>query len=132
MSLERRFAIQLAIQINTLEDRNNSILNRREVRAILRDAAGKVNRIDAASHIADRLNVDKKKVITIEMKGQRGTTDLKSTFYIYNDDQEMNRLPRYRILRNIPKGDRKKLLEEEKAEKLKAKQASVAKSGVGA
>jgi len=41
-------------------------------------------------------------------------------------------LPRYRMLRGISKADRKKLLDEEKAEKLKAKQAAAAsKSGPG-
>jgi small subunit ribosomal protein S24e len=122
----------LTIEVNTLQDLHNSLLNRREITAILRDAAGKITRIDAANHIADKLNVDNKKVITISMIGQRGTPDLKSTFYIYNNEQEMNQLPRFRVLRNMPKADRKKLLDEEKAQKLKAKQSSVAKSGSGA
>jgi small subunit ribosomal protein S24e len=132
MSLQRRFASKLTVELNTLEDRNNSLLNRREIRAVLRNAAGKVTRIDAAQQIADKLDVDKKRVITIAMTGQRGTTDLESTFYIYNNEDEMNKLPRYRVLRNMSKADRKKLLDEEKAQKLKAKQSSVAKSGTGA
>ena len=122
----------MTLEVNTIEDRNNSLLNRREITAILRDAAGKITRIDAANHIADKLNVDNKKVITISMIGQRGTTDLKSIFYIYNDEQETNQLPRFRVLRNMPKADRKKLIDEEKAQKLKAKQSAVAKSGSGA
>jgi small subunit ribosomal protein S24e len=122
----------LALELNTLEDRNNSLLNRREVRAILKNAAGKVTRIDAAQQIADKLNVDKKRVIAITMLGQRGTMDLESTFYIYNNEDDMKKqLPRYRMLRGISKADRKKLLDEEKAQKLKSKQASAAKSGAG-
>jgi small subunit ribosomal protein S24e len=120
----------LALELNTLEDRNNPLLSRREVTAILRNAAGKVNRIDAAKQIAERFNVDKNKVITITMTGQRGTMDLRSTFYIYNSEDDMKKqLPRYMTLRGIAKADRKKLLDEEKAQKLKAKQAAAAKSG---
>ena len=133
MSLKRRFSTKLSIEVSTLEDRNNSLLNRREIKAVFRNAAGKVTRIDAANQIADKLDVDKKRVVTIAMEGQRGTTELKSTFYVYNNEQEMNQqLPRYMLLRNIPKAERKKLLEEQKAQKLKAKQSSVAKSGTGA
>ena len=120
----------MALEFNTLEDRNNPLLSRREVTAILRNAAGKVNRIDAAKQIAERFNVDKNKVITITMTGQRGTMDLRSTFYIYNSEDDMKKqLPRYMTLRGIPKADRKKLLDEEKAQRLKAKQAAAAKSG---
>ena len=120
----------MALELNTLEDRNNPLLNRREVTAILRNAAGKVTRIDAANQIADKFNVDKSRVITIAMTGQRGTMDLRSTFYIYdNQDNMKEQLPRYMTLRSIPKAERKKLLDEEKANKLKAKQAAAAKSG---
>jgi small subunit ribosomal protein S24e len=123
---------QLAQELNTLEDRNNPLLNRREIRAILKNAAGKFTRTDAAQQIADKLNVDKKTVIAITMTGQRGTTDLESIFYIYNNEDDMKKqLPRYRLLRGISKDDRKKILDEEKAQKLKSKQASAAKSGTG-
>jgi small subunit ribosomal protein S24e len=56
--------------------------------------------------------------------------DLESTFYIYNNEDEMKKhLPRFRTLRGISKADRKKLLDEEKAQKLKTKQASAAGAG---
>jgi small subunit ribosomal protein S24e len=131
MSLQTSFASTLALEMNTLEDRSNPLLNRREVRAIIKNAAGKVTRIDAAQQIAEKLNVDKNKVIAISMTGQRGTMDLRSTFYIYNNEDDMKKqLPRYRMLRGISKADRKKLLDDEKAENLKAKQAAAAsKSG---
>ena len=117
----------MALELTTLEDRTNPLLNRREVRAILRNASGKMTRIDAAQQIAEKLNVDKNKVIAISMTGQRGTMDLQSTFYIYNNQDDMKKqLPRFRMLRGMSKADRKKLLDEEKAEKLKAKQAAAA------
>jgi len=133
MSLQTTLGSILALEMNTLEDRNNPLLNRREMRVIIKNAAGKVTRIDAAQHIAEKLDVDKNRVIAISMTGQRGTMDLQSSFYIYNNEDDMKKhLPRYRMLRGISKADRKKLLDEEKAEKLKAKQAAAAsKPGPG-
>jgi small subunit ribosomal protein S24e len=120
----------LALELTTLEDRNNPLLNRREVRAILRNTAGKVTRMDATQQIAEKLNVDKNRVIAINMTSQHGTTDLHSTFYIYNNEEDIKKqLPRYRILRSMSKADRKKLLDEEKAQKLKAKQAVASDRG---
>jgi small subunit ribosomal protein S24e len=58
------------------------------------------------------------------MNGQKGKTDLHGTFYIYNSlEQAKSQLPRYRILRTLPKDERKKIIDEEKAARLKAKQA---------
>jgi small subunit ribosomal protein S24e len=126
----KKICKQLALELTTLEDRNNPLLNRREVKAILRNAAGKVTRTDAAQQIAEKLNVDKNRVIAINITGQRGTMDLHSTFYIYSNEEDMKKqLPRYRILRGMSKADRKKLLDEEKAQKLKAKQAAASASG---
>jgi small subunit ribosomal protein S24e len=59
------------------------------------------------------------------MKSERGKRDLVGTFYAFNSEEEAkNKVPRYRLLRNLSKEERKKLIDEEKAAKLKAKQAS--------
>lgn len=121
-------------EVVTLEDRRNSLLNRREVKVLFRGAAGKIKKTDAAEKIAGELNVDKKKVIPINLICETGMTDVHGVFYVYDDEKEANKqLPRYRILRTLPKADRKKILDEEKAVKLKAKQeaAAAAKSGAG-
>lgn len=119
-----------AQEIVTLEDRKNSLLNRREVKALFRGAAGKIKRTEAAEKIASQLNVDKKQVIPVSLKCKTGMTDVHGVFYVYDDEKEAaKQLPRYRILRTMPKEERKKILDEEKGAKLKAKQEAAASKG---
>ena len=54
-------------EVVTLEDRRNLLLNRREVKALFRGAAGKVKRTEAVDKIANELNVDKKQVIPVNL-----------------------------------------------------------------
>jgi small subunit ribosomal protein S24e len=118
-----------------LEDRKNTLLNRRELRAVFRGAAGKINRTEAAEKIANHLNIDKKYVIPINLRCQTGMIDVHAVFFVYDDENEPARqLPRYRLLRTLSREERKKILDEEKAAKLKAKQqeAATAKSGATA
>jgi small subunit ribosomal protein S24e len=122
----------LALELVTLDDRKNSLLNRREIRTVLKNAAGRIKRTDASDLLAKQLNVDKKMVIPIIMTCQKGKTDVAATFYVYNTEEELKQLPRFRLLRSMPKAERKKLIDEEKAQKLKAKQAAVAETKAGA
>ena len=117
-------------EIVTLEDRKNSLLNRREVKALFKGAAGKIKRTEAAEKMASQLNVDKKKVIPVNLICHTGMTDVHAVFYVYDDEKDAaKQLPRYRLLRTLPKEERKKILDEEKAEKLKAKQEAAASKG---
>ena len=118
-------------EVVTLEDRRNSLLNRREVKALFRGAAGKIKRTEAVEKIASQLNVDKKHVIPVNLVCRTGMTDVHATFYVYDDEKEAAKhLPRFRLLRTLPKEERKKILDEEKAAKLKAKQETAASKGV--
>lgn len=122
-----------AQEVVTLEDRRNSLLNRREVKALFKGAAGKIKRLEAAEKIASQLNVDKKQVIPVNLVCETGMTDVHAVFYVYDDEKEAaKQLPRYRLLRTLPKEERKKILDEEKAAKLKAKQEAAASKGGGA
>ena len=122
-----------AQEVETLEDRRNSLLNRREVKALFRGAAGKIKKTEAAEKIASQLNVDKKQVIPVNLVCETGMTDVRAVFYVYDDEKEVaKQLPRYRLLRTMPKEERKKILDEEKAAKLKAKQEAAASKGSGA
>jgi small subunit ribosomal protein S24e len=121
----------MSLEVVKLEDRNNSLLNRREIKAILKNAAGKVKRVEAAATLAKQLDIESKAVIPIKMSCGNGTTDVHATFYIYGSEEAKKQLPRYRLLRNMPKADRKKLIDEEKAARLKAKQASASDSKSG-
>ena len=120
-----------AQEVAMLEDRRNSLLNRREVKVIFRGAAGKINRNDAAERIANQLNVNKKQVVPINLRCQTGMTDIHGLLYVFDDENESaKQLPRYRLLRTLSREERKKVLDEEKAAKLKAKQeAATSKSG---
>jgi len=119
----------LSLEVVILEERNNALLNRREIKSLLKNSAGKIKRVDAADIIAKQLNVDRNLTIPINMKCETGKSDIHATMYIYNNEEDVKKhLPRYRILRNMSKEDRKKLLDEEKATKLKAKQATAAES----
>jgi len=122
-----------AQEVVTLEDRRNSLLNRREVKALFKGAAGKIRRTEAAEKIAGQLNVDKKQVIPVNLVCHTGMTDVHAVFYVYDDEKEAaKQLPRYRLLRTLPKEERKKILDEEKAAKLKAKQEAAASKGTAA
>jgi small subunit ribosomal protein S24e len=126
----------LSIEVLTLNDRNNSLLSRREISVVFSNAAGKIKRNEAAQMVANKNNVDPKTVIPISMNGEKGKTDLHGIFYVYSSlEQAKSLLPRYRILRTLPKDERKKIIDDEKAARLKAKQAlakgSKAASGKG-
>lgn len=119
-----------AQDVVTVEDRKNSLLNRREVRALFRGAAGKIKRTEAVEKMASQLSVDKKQIIPINLVCETGMTDVHALFYVYDDEKAAAKhLPRYRMLRTLPKEERKKLLDEEKAAKLKAKQEAAASKG---
>lgn len=120
-----------AQEVAMIEDRKNSLLNRREVKVIFRGAAGKINRNDATEKIANQLNVNKKQVVPINLRCQTGMTDVHGILYVYDDENEAaKQLPRYRLLRTLSKVERKKVLDEEKAAKIKAKkEAATSKSG---
>jgi small subunit ribosomal protein S24e len=123
-----------AQEVAMLEDRKNSLLNRREVKVLFRGAAGRINRNEAAEKIANQLNVNKKQVIPINLRCQTGMTDVHAMLYVYDDENEAARqLPRYRLLRTLSREERKKIINEEKAAKLKAKQeAATSKTGAAA
>lgn len=77
--------------------------------------------------ISKNFNEDEKKIFPISLAGEKGKTDLTATLFIYeNGEIAEKHLPTYRILRKLSKDDRKKLIDEEKAAKLKAKQAAKA------
>lgn len=116
-----------AQEVAMLEDRRNSLLNRREIKALFRGAAGKINRNEAAEKIANQLNINKKQVVPINLRCQTGMTDVHGILYVYDDENEATRqLPRYRLLRTLSREERKKILDEEKAAKLKGKQEGAA------
>lgn len=122
----------MSLEVVILEEHNNALLNRREIKTLFKNSAGRVKRVDAANIIANQLNVDRNVIIPINMKCETGKSDIYATMYIYNNEEDAKKqLPRYRILRNMSKEERKKLLDEDKANRLKAKQATAAETKSG-
>jgi len=119
---ERRLLSQ---EVVGLSDRTNILLNRREIMVLFKEQAGKLRRTEASEMVAKKFGLSKNCVIPMNMISERGKKDLIGTFYAFNTEEETkNQLPRYRLLRNLSKNERKKLIDEEKAAKLKAKQAA--------
>ena len=119
----------MSLQFNTLEDKSNLLLNRRELRISLKNAAGKISKIELIKMLSKNFNVDEKKIFPISLDSEKGKKDIKASIFIYEDAElAKSHLPKYRILRKLSGEERKKIIEEEKAAKLKAKQASKAES----
>lgn len=115
----------LSQEVVGLSDKTNILLNRREITVLFKEQAGKLRRTEASEMVAKKFGLSKNCIIPINMKSERGKRDLVGTFYAFNSEKETkNKVPRYRLLRNLSKEERKKLIDEEKAAKLKAKQAS--------
>ena len=126
---ERRLMSQ---EVVSLSDNTNVLLNRREIEVLFREQAGKLKRIEASEMVAKKFGLNRNCVIPMNMRSERGKRDLVGTFYVYSTEEETkSQVPRYRLLRNLSKEDRKKIIDEEKAAKLKAKQASSEAKGSG-
>jgi small subunit ribosomal protein S24e len=101
------------------------LLSRREIVVLFKEQAGKLRRTDATEIIATKFGLNKNCVIPMNMKSERGKRDLVGTFLVFNTEEETkNQVPHYRLLRSKSKEERKKLIDEKKAAKLKAKQAA--------
>jgi ribosomal protein S24E len=112
-------------EIVTLEDKTNALLRRREVRCLFKGHAGKLTRNDAANLLSQQLKLDKKFVIPVTLKCETGRTDVKGTFYVYDDEGLAKKhLPKYVFLRLLSKDERKKVREAEKAKAKKPEGAA--------
>ena len=108
-----------------LSDRTNVLLSRREIMVLFKERAGKLKRTEATEIVTTKFGLNKNCVIPMNMKSERGKRDLVGTFLAFNTEEETkNQVPQYRLLRSISKEERKKLIDEKKAAKLKAKQAA--------
>ena len=112
-----------AVELVKLDDRDNLLLERRELTVLLKNMAGRIKKSEAAALVAKE-HYAGKTVLPISMTCLKGKSDVLATFYVYNEEiAAKDHLPRYITLRTLPKDERKKILAEEKAAKLKAKQA---------
>ncbi|MGA7691906.1 MAG: hypothetical protein WCA61_06345 [Nitrososphaeraceae archaeon] len=120
-------------EVVTVQDRNNVLLNRRELKVIIKNTQGQLTKASAASLVAGHFHLNtQQQIIPILMKYETGRTDIHASFYVYPSlEDARQQLPRYMMLRNMSKEDRKKIIDEEKATKLKAKQTAAAEAKGG-
>ncbi|MDQ4073120.1 MAG: hypothetical protein M3162_02315 [Thermoproteota archaeon] len=117
----------MSLELVLLEDKNNVLLKRREIKSVIKNAIGSIKRDDAAELIAKELKLKKTNVLPISLKSEYGNPDIYSLAYYYeNIEEAKEQIPRYVFLRSLSKEERKKVIGDEKAAKLKAKQAAAA------
>ena len=101
-----------------IEDRENPLLNRRELICVFPSSAGKITRADVVNAVSQKLNVPSEQVIPISIKHSHGVRDVKVTVYIFkNLEDAKKQLPKHILLRLLPKEERKKLVEKRKPKK---------------
>jgi small subunit ribosomal protein S24e len=119
----------LSLEVVLLEDNNNVLLKRREIKSVIKNALGSVKRQDAAELIANNLKLNKSNILPVTIKSEFGNPDILTLMYYYEDMEEAKKqIPRYLFLRSLSKDERKKIIDEEKAIRLKAKQAAIAEA----
>jgi small subunit ribosomal protein S24e len=119
----------LSLEVVLLEDNNNVLLKRREIKSVIKNALGSVKRQDAAELIANNLKLNKSNILPVTIKSEFGNPDILTLMYYYEDMKEAKKqIPRYLFLRSLSKDERKKIIDEEKAIRLKAKQAAIAEA----
>jgi small subunit ribosomal protein S24e len=119
----------LSLEVVLLEDNNNVLLKRREIKSIIKNAVGSIKRQDAAELVANKLNLDKKNILPISIKSEYGNPDIMTLMYYFDNMEEAKKqIPRYLFLRSLSKDERKKIIDDEKSARLKAKQAAVAEA----
>ena len=115
----------MSTELVVLRDYDNQLMNRRELQVIFRNVPGNIKKKEAIETISKANKVDSKTIIPIEIRCNRGSTDVNAFFHIYKDEKSAQEtLPKYLSMRLIEKGERKKMFDEAKAQKLKEKQQS--------
>ena len=101
--------------MSTLEiitEKENQLLARRELVLSFKGGSGLVTRQSAAEAIATKLGVKKDNVKLVSLEGMFGRRDLTAKAYVYsNSDQIRRQLPKYMMIRELPKEERKKARE---------------------
>ena len=73
--------------IETLSDKNNSFLSRREIICDFNRLGGKLKKLEAVEMITKELKLDGKIVIPIKLQNHTGQPKITGTFYVYDDEK---------------------------------------------
>jgi len=104
------------MDIEIIEERDNPLLNRREIEFRIRFKGPTPPRNEIRNKLISFLNSDKKLTILDSYKTEFGTNVLRGFLKIYGDEKSMRVEPKHKILKNFPEKVEKKE-GEEKAEK---------------
>jgi len=113
----------MSTDLVVLRDYDNQLMNRREVQIIFRNVSGNIKKKEAIETVSKAKKLDSKTIVPIEIKCNKGSTDVSGFFHIYKSEESAKEiLPKYRSIRILEKAERKKIFDEAKAQKLKEKQ----------
>jgi len=73
--------------IETLSDKNNSFLSRREIICDFKGLGGKLEKMHAIEMITKEFKLEKKLVIPMMLKNHTGMPKITGTFYVYDDEK---------------------------------------------
>lgn len=103
------------MEFEVIEDKENPLLNRRELVCVFPSSAGKLTRGDVVKAVAQKISVPEDRIIPVNIKCSHGITDARVTLYIYGNLEDAKRqLPKHIMLRILPKEERKKILEQKR------------------
>jgi ribosomal protein S24E len=112
----------MSTELVVLRDYDNQLMNRRELQIIFRNVSGNIKKKEAIETISKANKLDLKTIMPIEIKCNKGSTDVSGFFHIYKSEESAKEiLPKYRSMRILEKAERKKIFDEAKAQKLKEK-----------
>jgi ribosomal protein S24E len=110
--------------IEIVNENDNKLLSRKEYVLNFRGGSGLVSRQAATEAVATKLGVPKEGVNIVSLRGKFGERDLRAVAFVYSDQKaKASQLPKYMLLRELSKEERKKVREAEKA-KASAAQAA--------
>jgi len=113
----------MSTELVVLRDYDNQLMNRRELQIIFRNVSGNIKKKEAIETVSKAKKLDSKTIVPIEIKCNKGSTDVSGFFHIYKSEESAKEiLPKYRSMRILEKAERKKIFDEAKAQKLKEKQ----------
>jgi len=113
----------MSTELVVLRDYDNQLMNRRELKIIFRNVSGNIKKKEAIETVSKAKKLDSKTIVPIEIKCNKGSTDVSGFFHIYKSEESAKEiLPKYRSIRILEKAERKKIFDEAKAQKLKEKQ----------
>jgi ribosomal protein S24E len=99
--------------LEILEESENRLLSRKELKLKFKGGSGILTRQGAAEAIATKLGIKKENVQVISLHGGFGVRDINAKAYIFSSPRESKeQLAEYIHLRQLPKEERQKIREE--------------------